>query len=195
MRKASVLTIGGFRPVEDPLATHFGLTPVALPGESWPVSAGKPLFFVCQLNLTECPFVPEVVSDIRLLTFFVDMEAGEYDEENGSNWIVRTYSRLDDLTPLNIPENSTFKRGFQCRWELVEDHRSYKRNVHRTKVGGYPSEIQAEQWWDLRDHPDQPQYCLQIDSEEKVGLMWGDRGTVYLARGAQEHWFLDWQCY
>ena len=38
-----------------------------------------------------------------------------------------------------------------------------------------------------------------IDSEEKVGLFWGDGGTVYLARGTapgcEDEWFLDWQCF
>lgn len=57
-RSCSVLTLGGFRPTRHPLATHFGLPPAAAPGEAWPEIDGRPLFFVCQLNLTEAPFVP-----------------------------------------------------------------------------------------------------------------------------------------
>ena len=70
--------------------------------------------------------------------------------------------------------------------------------VHRTKIGGYASNTQSEPWWGYRDHPSKPRYCFQIDSEEKVGLHWGDGGTVFVARGTaagcEEEWFVDWQC-
>jgi hypothetical protein len=40
---------------------------------------------------------------------------------------------------------------------------------------------------------------LQINSEEKAGLIWGDGGTIYVARGiesgALDQWFLDWQSF
>ena len=69
----------------------------------------------------------------------------------------------------------------------------------RKKIGGYPSNIQSEQWWQVKNHPADPRYCWQINSEEKAGLMWGDGGTIYLARGTaagcEDQWFLDWQTY
>jgi len=71
--------------------------------------------------------------------------------------------------------------------------------VMRSKVGGYVGTIQSEPWWDCGSHPAEPRYCLQIDSEEKLGLAWGDAGCLYLARGGaagqRQRWFLDWQCY
>ena len=70
-RKASALVLGGFKPTGNPLATHFGLSPVARQGELWPLKDGKPLFFICQFNLTECPYVPDILKDIKLLTFFI----------------------------------------------------------------------------------------------------------------------------
>ena len=111
------------------------------------------------------------------------------------------------------------KRGFECRWEALDDHPNYDdpdrvvpegfddsvlenaelENVARTKIGGYASSIQSEPWWGYEEHASAPAYCLQINSEEKVGMVWGDAGTVYLARGTAEgcrdQWFLDWQCY
>ena len=66
-------------------------------------------------------------------------------------------------------------------------------------VGGYASTIQSEPWWGLEEHPSAPVYSLQINSEEKLGLAWGDAGMLYLARGTAEGcragWFLDCQCY
>jgi uncharacterized protein YwqG len=72
-------------------------------------------------------------------------------------------------------------------------------NVARTKIGGYASTIQSEPWWGHTAHPADPKYCLQINSEEKAGAVWGDGGTIYLARGTApdflDRWFLDWQCF
>jgi hypothetical protein len=72
-------------------------------------------------------------------------------------------------------------------------------NVVRTKIGGYASTIQSELWWDLEDHPANPKFCLQIDSEEKPSVVWTGGGTVYLARGTapgyESRWYLDCQCF
>ena len=225
IRPCSVLTIGGFRPTRDPLATHFGLAPVAAPGEVWPSVEGRPLFFICQLNLTEAPFVPALLQDLSLITFFLDWEAREYGRENGEGWLLRTYRRLEDLNPLAIPVGATFTRGFEARWHQADDQPVFDdpdlvdpddfrqcgvhlKNIHRTKVGGYASNIQSGQWWGpyreepypgYRPHPSIPRYCFQIASEEKVGLFWGDNGIMYLARGTapghEQRWFFDSQCY
>src|SRR5580704_650305 len=112
-RPASVLTIGGFRPTRNPLATHFGLPPVALLEESRPSVGERPLFFICQLKLTETPVVPELLRDIALLTVFIDMQARKLGRENGDGWLVRTYARLEGLRPLAIPTGATMPRGFE----------------------------------------------------------------------------------
>jgi uncharacterized protein YwqG len=215
--KASVLTVGGFRPTGNPLASHFGLAPVALPGEGWPSHEGKPLFFVCQLNLTEAPFIPGLLQDVKLITFFIDPKLGLLSEDNGKDWHLRAYKTLDGLTPLKVPEGATVPRGFEAKWNVGDDQPVYDdpdlivpqgfdntdvhlENVRRTKIGGYASNIQSEPWWGSgRSHPAQPRYCLQIASEEKVNLQWGDQGTIYIARGTapgfEDKWYLDWQCY
>ncbi|MCL4202269.1 MAG: DUF1963 domain-containing protein [Pirellulaceae bacterium] len=223
-RRATVLTIGGLRPTRNPLATHFGLAPVASSEESWPYVGDRPLFFICQLNLTEAPFVPERLRDLALLTVFMDMEARRLGRENGDGWLVRSYATLEGLRPLAIPAGATVPRGFEVRYELAEDHPVYDdpelkvvpgfnrngvhlENIHRTKMGGYASNIQSEQWWwytytpeeMLPGHPSEPRYCFQIASEDKVGLYWGDNGILYFARGTapdcETQWFLDTQCY
>ncbi|HEY3838932.1 MAG TPA: DUF1963 domain-containing protein [Bryobacteraceae bacterium] len=191
--KVSAVQVGGFRPTLDPFATNFGIKALALEGESWPESAGKPLLFVCQLNLTQAPVVPPSLADIQLITFFVEPDTAALGEENGSNWVLRAYKSLTSLAPLTQPAAAPrVKKGFECRWEEIAGAKAA-----RTRIGGSPSEIQSEPWWDYRAHPANPKFCLQVNSEEKVGLMWGDSGTVFLARGTtagfEDKWFLDIQ--
>jgi uncharacterized protein YwqG len=215
-RRASLVNVGGFRPTGELLASNFGLQPVGLPGDEWPTFKGKPLLFVCQLNLTTAPTVPAVLGDIKVITFFINADLGSLGEENGQGWSLRAYNITDGLVPLTCPLNTPkVKCGFECQWEGCDDHPSFDdpevivpagfdpsevqlENLHRTKIGGYASNIQSEQWWNYRAHSANPKYCFQIDSEDKVGLVWGDSGTIYLARGTvsglENQWFLDWQC-
>ena len=215
-RKASVLQIGGFRPTLDPCATHFGKAPVAHLDETWPCHNGVPMMAVCQINLDSAPAVPQALADLRLLTFFVAPEA-DLGRENGEGWCLRAYSGLDGLSTLAIPPDAPkISKGFECLWQEEEDHPHHDDpetarvpgarwpqrgfdNVMRSKVGGYASTIQSEPWWGRDTHPAEPRYCLQIDSEEKLGLAWGDAGCLFIARGAaagyRHCWFLDWQCY
>src|SRR5215831_14699125 len=89
-RKASILQIGGFRPTADPFASNFGLRPLGAPGEEWPVSDGKPLLFICQLNLATAPVVPPLLEGIQLITFFADPD-GSLGKENGEDWRLFAY--------------------------------------------------------------------------------------------------------
>jgi uncharacterized protein YwqG len=194
-RRVSILKVGGFRPTGDPFATHFGLKPLALPEEPWPLVNGAPMLFICQLNLTQAPALPESLKTVVLLTFFVDPNYAEMSRENGKDWQLRAYASLDGLVHMDRPADApALKRGFECSWSSAIDD-----DLAGTKVGGDASTIQSELWWEYDDHPAQPQYCLQINSEEKVGLFWGDAGMVYIARGTApgctNQWFLDWQCY
>jgi uncharacterized protein YwqG len=216
-RRASILHVGGLRPTGDPFASNFGLLPLGLPDEPWPLMNDKPMLFVCQMNLTAAPEVPVLLQDIKLITFFVKGAASGLKKENGNGWCLRAYKSLDGLAPIARPEKApSVKRGFECRWEACDDYPNHDDpdrivpegfdadgievdNVARTKIGGYASSIQSEPWWGYKKHAANPAFCFQINSEEKVGLVWGDGGTIYLARGTaeghQDKWFLDWQCF
>ena len=216
-RKASVLEVGGFRPTCHPAASNFGIAPLGRPDEAWPVWNAKPLLFVCQMNLATAPARPPLLSDLELVTFFVQPELGNLSRENGADWVLRAYPSIEGLVRIAPPGGAPrVKKGFECRWEECEDHPNHDDpdivpvpgsrrprggfdNVARTKIGGYASTIQAEPWWGHTPHPAEPKYCLQINSEEKAGVVWGDGGTIYLARGTAAGcgnlWFLDWQCF
>jgi uncharacterized protein YwqG len=216
-RKASVLHVGGFRPTGDPFTSNFGMRPLGADGEVWPAMNGEPLLFVCQLNLTAAPAVPPLLQELALITFFVDPARGDLAKQNGADWCLRVYPSLNGLVAMTPPADvARLKRGFECGWEALDDHPNYDdpervvpdgfddsevelENLARTKIGGYASSIQSEPWWGYEEHPSAPVYVLQINTEEKVGLVWGHGGTVYLARGTaqgcEDQWFLDWQCY
>jgi uncharacterized protein YwqG len=239
-RQTSILEVGGFRPTLDPTTSHFGLTPLAKQGESWPHNqAGEPLQFICQLNLLQAPFVPDILKDIALITFFVD-KAQRFIAESfpTDSWCVRAYSSLEQLVPLVKPNFTVAERdqwlgarGFEAGWlAQVTDHPIYddpervtppgfseedmdeideRRNewehIYRTKIGGYPSNLQHGVYWgdysqDGRDPlENKVAFAFQIASEAKAGLNWVDGGFVYvgraLTRESEQQWFVSCQFY
>jgi len=94
-------------------------------------------------------------------TFFADPELGLAAKGSGWDWRLRAYPSLSGLAamvPVNAP---SLRRGFECRWEAVDDHP----DVARTKIGRYVSTIQSELWWSLEGHPSTPKYCLPVPSK------------------------------
>ena len=125
-RAAAALKVGGFRPTLSPLASNFCRAPVGLANETWPELESTPLAFVCQINLTDAPAVPDLLKDIALLTFFIVPEDYELGRENGDRWVLRTYKSLDGLVPLAVPSNAPkLGKAFECAWEKIEDHPNY----------------------------------------------------------------------
>jgi len=215
-RKTSAIQVGGFRPTFQPSASNFGMTALGLPGEPWPNFQAKPMMFVCQLNLASAPARPPLLQDLSLLTFFIASLDDPLQREDASNWVLRAYPSLDSLAPLAAPADAPkMRKGFECLWQELDDHpnhddpdltpvpgtrrpRSNFDNVILSKVGGYASTIQAELWWHLEDHPANPAFCLQLNSEEKPGVVWTGGGTIYIGRGTapgyENRWYLDCQC-
>lgn len=225
-RFASVLEVGGFRPQGSPTASHIGLSPVMRADETWPYdSEDRPMQFVAQINLTEAPFLPEILQDIALLTVFVGERCIQQDFRPGS-WELRAYMSLDGLLPVSAPSQPWhWIKGFECQWRQIEDYPSYDDeqlvlprdyqleddlpeemhglNIRRSKIGGFASTIQHEvqfiaalktvNGWEL---PTQPSFALQLISEEKAQLMWGDNGVLYIGRQpGTDEWFASCQFY
>ena len=119
--RASRAIVGGFRPPADPFTSWFGKVNLALPGEDWPTSAARPMMPLCQFNLTEVPYRPESLSDVAFLTVFIDQEELPTDKANGDGWLLRTYSSLEELVPVEPPADRGYLKPFPIRWELIED--------------------------------------------------------------------------
>jgi hypothetical protein len=216
-RKASQIVVGGFRPPER-LDASFGRVRLARVDERWPMHTGKPMIPLCQLNLTEAPYVPANLKDIALLTIFIAADAFPVDTPNGDGWELRAYSSLEGLTELVEPDHGSGLRPLPIRWELIErDYPSYEdapeelleslngedssdfEVAHCSKIGGWPSLIQGELSWGSSDPgQDDFEYAFQIASEEKSQWAWGDSGIGYFGRGTGSSagvWALSWQSY
>jgi hypothetical protein len=142
----------------------------------------------------------------------------EFFAPNGMGWLLRAYRSLDALVTLESPDTGGWIKPFPVSWELAEpdfpthDHVPFNtdeidgcaeyyetfENVHHSKVGGWPSNVQSDiTWAPLNQHPADPEYVFQIDTEPKAGIYWGDRGTAYFGRGTGLHrstWWFQWQC-
>src|ERR1700741_2109048 len=111
-RNDSVLPIGGFRPTQESHATHFGKTPLARLDETWPYFDEAPMMAVCQINLAAAPSLPPLLSDLRLLTFFIAPDA-RLGRENGEGWCLRAYNSLDGLSAMVMPAGAPhLAKGF-----------------------------------------------------------------------------------
>lgn len=226
-RPASVLEVGGFRPTNAPNTSCFGEVRVAKVPNDWPHRRGKPLWPVCQLNLLEAPFVPSGLEDLAMVQFFIaddymssdNVVADTDDEKSVSSFYVRAFPRLDHLVPVTAPSHGSVFLPFEARW-LEKPKTDYPTHdtmpidfdslrigsyyeqheidgVHKTKLGGWPSCIQSEPWWDYRDEGNGFEYVLQINSEEKSKCWWGHGGSVFVARHKTKRnfWAFDLQCF
>lgn len=154
-RKAIQFQIGGFRPEDSTSASWFGKVLLGKPDEKWPESNGSPMIPICQINLTEISELPEQLSDLQLITLFIDSEELPDDSPNGEGWLIRTYDNLSELVHLENPEYSSPIKPYQMKTlepqddypfledlpvdlpeEFEEDYHTLFPNVEGVKLGG-----------------------------------------------------------
>jgi uncharacterized protein YwqG len=217
-RKAVLLEIGGFKPVDDDKASWFGCVNFYSAGEDWPAFEGKPLHPLCQINLVEFPYRMKELEDIDFITVFISDDIPN-DTPNGQGWCLRTYRSIDKLVPINKVATNSQIKSFQMRpkiieedypcWEdipieipeeIEENYYDIFSNVSGFKFGGWPTLIQSEIFWaPFNKHPIKPEFVFQIDSNEKANWFWGDNGAGYFARGTtpgkENEWAFSCQCY
>lgn len=218
-RRAIRMEIGGFRPPEGPAGSWFGRVNLALPGEGWPMSEGKPLHALAQIDLTELPFRPPHLDDLAMIAIFIGDEPPYGDRRNGDGWCLRAYPDLAALVPFAPAGTGSRIRQFPMRpvvldddypgWddvafdlagEIDESYHDLFQTQDGFKLGGWPTLIQGEiEWPHGNGHPRAPEYVFQIDSTDKGGWSWADSGVGYFGRGTapghRDRWTLAWQCY
>ncbi|MBN3728030.1 DUF1963 domain-containing protein [Burkholderia sp. Ac-20379] len=210
LRPASLAEIGGFPPPDDPLTSWF-MKGVIRDGEDVPAWAGKPMFPLLQIRVSELPFVPDCLRDVALLVLYYNQDDHVFDAPHGEGWLIREYASLDGLRPL--PEIATPGRPFPLRWQAIHDDApgwedawdlldlsavnedeaatdaffdGFKR-YPGTKVGGYPAEVQHGAGVD--------EFVFQVGSEDKAGWMWVDHGIGYFHRSPEGEWRFSCQFY
>ena len=219
LRKPAIaFQVGGFRPPENLLASWIGKICVGLPHETWPVSNGKPMLPLVQINLKALEYIPDNLSDIEYLVVFIDAEHLPSDSDNGNHWVIRTYSDCSKLVELQQPNlrfaitpfplqakyiDDDFPCYEDCPVELPDElddaYYDLFQNTEGLKLGGWPTLVQSEIFWAPNNaHPDNPEFVFQIDSCEKANWSWGDQGVAYIGRGTKtetkNNWVLSWQC-
>lgn len=115
-----------------PNDSYFGHVALGARGENWPTWDGLPMAPLCQLNLADAPYVPEIVRDIALITVFaaandggwVDQTLGYNDPdavlENGNMWVLRAYPSLNGLVEITQPRLPGGYSSVRVDWELDE---------------------------------------------------------------------------
>jgi len=209
LRRASVAKLGGFRPPDDPKSSWFGKG-VCLKNEGLPVYKEKAMFPLLQINVAELPYVPEELSETKLLVVFFNQEELPFNKPNGEGWLIREYKSLEGLMPLPELDLSNILRSFPIKWELVDDDSPGWESAWElvdlaavnedeeasdaffdefntyicTKVGGFPDEVQH--YAGLKN------FVFQIGSEEKANWSWGNGGTAYFHKYSDTEWV--WGC-
>jgi uncharacterized protein YwqG len=213
-RAATLFEAGGFRPTDDIKASWIGKVTVGKAGEEWPTHRGTPLHPLCQINITQLPFVPDNLKELKFITVFFSEDHFEGYENDNNVVCVRTYTSLDELMSLTQPQMSKGIKPFQLRAALVEkdfpcfedcpvdvpskyedDFSELFLNVPGIKIGGWPTLIQSEISWPNKKATDDWEYAFQIDSTPKANLQWGDGGVAYFGRSCSTgEWNFAWQC-
>lgn len=209
LRKASIASIGGFRPPSDPATSWFGAG-VCREGEGLPVWDGKAMFPLLQIRINELPFVPDPLRGVELLVLFHNSEAHPFDKPHGEGWLIREYSSVEGLVPLPLAPAPAALRPFPIEWHEVADDApgwedawdlvdlsavnedeeasdSFFEDFSRyngTKVGGFPADIQHGVGLD--------DFVFQVGSEEKPAWMWADNGIGYFFKSREKGW--SWAC-
>lgn len=211
-RRAIRMNVGGFRPDDNPFASWFGKVLVAGADETWPYANDKPMISLCQINLCEFPFKPDLLNDIALITVFIDSNQIPDEEAiNGTSWCLRAYETIDELVrlpQLKVPSpikpmpmipvmiEQDFPTWEDCpvpipaRFE--ENYSERFPNTEGVKLGGWPTLLQGELSWASAS-----EFAFQLDSVVKARWQWGDNGVAYFGRNTEEvgpaQWAFAWQ--
>jgi hypothetical protein len=133
-RRASVATIGGFRPSDDPRTSWAGHVLLGEPDDEWPTNDGEPMLPVLQVSIDELPEVPAALNDLSLLTLFIGPRAVPIHTPNGDGWHLRAHARGTELAELQAPPSlgqndpktskgsESTPNPLPIRWEPIDDY-------------------------------------------------------------------------
>lgn len=214
-KKATVFHTGGKRPDLSINESWIGKIPYSLPDETYPIDRYKDkMYAIMMLNLTQIPFVPEVVKDIKAIAVFLSPNFDKDLSNLAGNFCVREYYSLEELIPNEMSLTFQNLRAFPLIPKLVidefpqwdtEDFSNniqerilelentigieyyddiFEKNHYIHKLGGYASFAQPGIKW-----PSGYEFIFQITEDPKVqfGIIHG--GGIYFAKNIKTN---DW---
>ncbi|MCF1485642.1 DUF1963 domain-containing protein [Agrobacterium vitis] len=205
--------IGGEKPQKNNRATSWwGGNFLGAEGELVPVcqTSGRPLHPLIQIRVDELPNVPPTLSDIALLTMWIDLyDIPFHDAENGNGFSIRTYREVDDLVPIGpgyresdaMPTFPVLWGGYsldQPSWNDIafkvpssvarsDDTDWFFESQYITETNKYDSSFPVKvggwpSWIQGENWPRGGDFCFQINSISKGRFNVGDSGSLYLFR-------------
>ena len=178
--------------------------------ETWPIFDSKSMIPVISILTSELPFKTAHFDNIELINVFAYEEGAPIDEQEGSV-VIRTYSDIKGLVPLDKPaelnkpcfklkwkKSVDFPNGYQLEqsldadeYQLYLDHNSklidkYP-NHSGIKIGGWPYLVQEVHFLKF----DFPEYVFQFDSNEV--FMFCDSGVGIFMNSEKIGWNSCWE--
>lgn len=154
----------------DLFASCFGDVKVATQEEVWPVYDGQPMVPVFQINIQELPYIPPALKGFSFLTYFFRATGFEQGSLNGQGWVLRTYTKKDQLVPLKAPSSFPIhdKWGVLKKHFLKFEEASEKKAEPNfcSKFGGFMSPLQNQS--EFTEEQLFPEDLLILDSKTYV---------------------------
>ncbi|OJJ14843.1 hypothetical protein BKI52_40510 [marine bacterium AO1-C] len=140
---------------------------VLLPQENFPENNGQIMTPILQVNLTDVPYLPEILRGKAWLSVFMDLEAmllGSH--PNGENWILKTYDSLDELEVREIPLNQIQEKA--KKWQAAQISWTKETDVLDNCSTEY--DVLPEKWRNISDET--PFHCYRSKPRQ-----WFDKTT------------------
>jgi uncharacterized protein YwqG len=210
VRKATEFITGGFKPSNSISESWIGKVYLYKGDEEIPRdNNGNLMFPLFQLCLDNIEDIPRILSETKVLTVFIADELPMDLTENGNNWLIREYTKSDELIIKELTNPKSFIKPFPLASKIIEEdypvwdgggltsemedkilelensgvidnYYAITQNQYGHKIGGYPSFCQSGV-----DFGDDYEFVFQIASDEKANFNIVDSGTIFLAKNAK----------
>jgi len=213
-KRASGFITGGFKPTNSNTESWIGRVYLYLENEEIPVDNNGDLMLpLFQLCLNELPFVPDILTNTKIITVFISKNIPMDLTPNGNHWVLREYKNTNDIIFKDLKNESSHIKPFPLSnklieedypvWEdpeipedisdkilqledegIIDSYYDIIENNYGHKLGGYATYSQSGVYFG-----DDYEFVVQISSDEKANLNIVDNGNIYLAKNRKtEEW-------
>lgn len=218
LKPTTKFSTGGFRPQNIIEESWIGKVFLFRENEEIPIDEkGNLMLPLAQFYLPNLPFIPQSISNKKVITVFISQDLPECFEPMGKNWVIREYETTEELCKKEISNPKSFLKPFPLKQEFVkEDYPIWDggglteemediicelekkegieyyedigdNHVYEHKFGGYPSFCQPGVYFG-KDF----EFIFQISSDEKANLNVVDNGSLMFSKNAKTN---EWKIY